>query len=125
MASITPTISNTIGQSDRSVVLVTWVLTSANPDGLPIELPEFSQFTWQYEATWGAATLTLQGSNSGAGYFPLTKVNTAGTAATATADGGTATNEISRYVRPNLTTPGAGATVTVTLVATRATPVRT
>ena len=123
--TVTPTFLNTLGQSDRSAILATWVLTTANPDGAPVELPEYSTFTWQYEATWGGATLTLQGSNSGAGYFPLTKVNTAGTAATATADGGTATNEISRYVRPNLTTPGAGATVTVTLVATRATPVRT
>lgn len=123
--TITPTFLNTLGRSDGSAVLATWVLTSADPVGHSVELPEFSNFTWQYEATWGGATLTLQGSNSGAGYFPLTKVNTAGTAATATADGGTATNEVCRFVRPNLTVVGAGATVTVSLVANRATPVRT
>jgi len=125
MASVKPTMNNTVGRSDGSVVVASWVLTSTNVDGLPIELPEFTNFTWQYEGTWGAATLTLQGSNSGNSYFSLTKVNTSGTAATATADGGVSTNEASRFVRPNLTTPGSGASVTVTLVANRATPLRT
>lgn len=123
--TITPTFLNTLGRADGSAVLATWVLTTVDPIGHPVEFPEFSNFTWQYEATWGGATLAMQGSNSGNAYFTLTKVNSAGAAATATADGGVATNEISRYMRPNLTAVGAGATVTVTLVANRATPVRT
>lgn len=109
---------------DGSVVLYTWNLTSANADGAPIQAPEWADRTWQAQGTWGGATLTLQGSNDGSNWFTLS--NAAGAAAvTLTASAGVATIELPLYVRPNLTTPGTGATVAVTLLARRSNPMRT
>jgi hypothetical protein len=124
MATVTPTFSNDVGAADRSTVLVTWALTTANADGSPLEYTEFADKTWTAFGTWGGATLTLQGSNDGTNWFSLTNA-AGGTAATFTADGGKAVIETPRYVRPNLTTVGVGATVSVVLCARRHTPVRT
>jgi hypothetical protein len=124
MSSVTPTFNNTVEMEDRSVLLPTWALATANPDGLPLNKPSYTQMTWTAQGTWGGATLTLQGSNDGTNWFPLTKFASS-TAATFTADGIVTTNEAPLYVRPNLTVAGAGATINVVLVAIRATPVRT
>lgn len=123
MASVKPTFSRDVAGRDGSVVLLTWALTTANPDGLPVDKVEWADRTWQAQGTWGGATLTFQGSNDGANWFSLT--NAAGGAAAAlTANGGLASIELPLYVRPNLTVVGAGATITVTLCARRATGMR-
>jgi hypothetical protein len=123
MATVTPTFSRDVGTRDASIVLLTWVLLTANTDGSPFEMPEWADRTWQAQGTWGGATLTFQGSNDGANWFTLSNA-AGGTAATLTANGGLATIELPRYVRPNLTVAGTGATVNVTLCARRATPMR-
>ena len=132
MTTVNPVYNNTLEEEDRSVKNMVWSLTSANSDGYPAELPSFGIMTWQYYGAWGTATLQLEGSNdaiaksnpAAATWFPLTRIYP-GTAATATANGGVSTNENPRFVRPNLSIPGAGATLTVSLVAIRGTPVRT
>lgn len=124
MPSITPSYNNAIDAQDRSVLNPTWILTTANADGLPMSAPSFLDMTWQATGTFGGATASLEGSNDGANWFPLTKLFTT-TAATFTAAGGCATNENPLFVRPNLSAVGAGATITVSLVAIRPTPVRT
>lgn len=118
------TITRDIAGRDNSVVLCTWPLLTANPDGTPFEMPEYADRTWQATGTFGGATLAFQGSNDGTNWFPLSNA-AGGSAATLTAAGGVATIELPRYVRPNLTTAGTGATITVTLLARRATPMRT
>jgi hypothetical protein len=124
MATVTPTINNTIGEQDRSGQLWTWALTTANPDGAVLEYSEWADCCWQAVGTWGGATLKLQGSNDGTNWFTLS--NAAGAAAASfTADGAATTIETPRYIRPNLTTVGVGATVTVTLYRRRHTPMRT
>lgn len=123
MATVTPTLNHQVSEADRSVFLASWSLTTANADGAPIERVEWADRTWQAVGTWGGATLAFQGSNDGTNWFPLTNA-AGGSAATLSANGGLATVELPRFVRPNLTTPGAGATITVTLCARRATPMR-
>lgn len=124
MATVNPTFSQPNDCNDDSVKIISWALTTANPDGAPLELGAWADRTWQAAGTWGGATLTFQGSNDGTNWFTLSNA-AGGTAATLSANGGLATIELPRYVRPNLTTPGTGATVTATLCARRANPMRT
>lgn len=121
---ITPTVSRDVGERDGSTALWTWILVTATPDGSPLEWSEWADRTWQATGTFGGATVTIEGSNDGATWFPLT--NAAGAAAaTFAAAGGKAVIETPRYVRPNLTVVGAGASITVTLFGRRNTPLRT
>lgn len=122
MATVTPTLSK-VGDQDDSAVLLSWALTSTNTDGAPLEWTQWADRCFTAFGTWGAATLTIQGSNDGTNWFALS--NAAGaTAATFTADGGKSIIELPRYVRPNLTTPGSGAAVTVQMLGRRAQPLR-
>lgn len=123
MATVTPT-SASVSAGDGSAVLYSWSLTTANADGAPISGVEWADRTWQAAGTWGAATLTLQGSNDGTNWFTLTNA-AGGTAVTMTANAGAATIELPLWVRPNLTTPGTAAAVAVTMLMRRATPMRT
>jgi hypothetical protein len=113
-----------IGSGDGSLLLFSWALTTANPDGAPVSSSEWADRTWQATGAFGAATLSLQGSNDGATWFNLSNA-AGGTAVALTASGGVATIELPVYVRPNLTVAGVGATVTVTCLMRRATPMRT
>lgn len=132
MATVTPTVTRDVGERDGTAVQWTWTLTSANPDGAPLEWTEWADRTFTATGTWGAATLSIQGTNDtpaniaagSATWFTLS--NAAGaTAATATADKIMAIIETPRYIRPNLTVVGAGATITVALLGRRHSPVRT
>jgi len=109
---------------DGSVVSFSWPLTTANPDGMRAEWIAFSDQTWTAYGTWGGATLTIEGSADGTTWMPLSNA-AGGTAATATANKIMTAIELPRYVRPNLTTPGSGASITVVLTARKATPMRT
>lgn len=128
MATVNPTTntqSELPGSQDGSVMRVTWALTSSNPDGAPIPFAEYSDRTVVVSGTWGGATLELQGSNE---LTPTTFVqlnSAAGSAATATTNKAIQVLEVPLYFRPNLTVVGAGASITVTLIARRATPMRT
>jgi len=123
MATVTPTLTKTSDQDD-STILASWNLTTANTDGSPFEFPQWGNRCWTVGGgTWGGATLTFQGSNDGVNWFGLSNA-AGGAAATLAADGGKATIETPRYVRPNLTTPGAGAVITVQLLAVRQQPLR-
>lgn len=122
MATVTPTIV-TIGDGRENVLQVTWVLTTANDTGIAVgpELVQHTDMTWHATGTWGGATAAVQGSNTNTDGLFASMKNAAGAAAiTWTADGSPAT-QIERpfYVRPKLTTGGAGASVTVVLCARR------
>lgn len=111
-------------RGDGSMEMYRWTITTANFDGAPVSQPEWADRTWQANGTWGGATLIFQGSNDNVNWFTLT--NAAGGLATSlTANGGMSTIELPLFVRPFLSVVGAGATVTVTLLMRRATPMRT
>lgn len=111
-------------KEDGSIEVWTWTLTSADPTGTPVPWPEYADRTVTMSGTWGTATGALQFSNDNSTYFSCS--NAAGAAAVSgrVADFGAAIIENGLYFRPNLTTPGAGATLTVTLTMRRASPLR-
>jgi hypothetical protein len=122
MATVTPTLSKP-GERDDSAILMTWALTTANTDGAPLEWIQWADRCFTAVGTWGGATLTIEGSNDGVNWLPLSNA-AGGAAATFSANGAKSIIELPNFVRPNLTTPGAGATVTVQLLARRAQPLR-
>lgn len=116
--------STLTGDLDGSTRLFTWTLTTADPAGDAVEWPQWVDRTFQSVGTWGGATLTFQGSNNGTDWFTMKKAD-GGAVATHSANDGTTVIDSPRYARPNLTTPGTGATVVVTMHARRANPMRT
>lgn len=124
MSSVTPTSNRDIGSGDGSVVLFNWALTTANTDGLPFEFTEYADVCFSATGTWGGATMAVEGSNDGATWVGLNNA-AGGAAATATANKIMTIIERPRYIRPNLTTAGTGAAVTVIATLRRANPLRT
>lgn len=124
MTTVNPTAidQDSLGGDDY-IVGRRWALTTANPDGAPVTKPLHSDRTFVATGTWGGATLTIEGSADGATYVALKDVN--GSAATLSANGAIHIQNVPRYMRPNLTTVGAGATVAVDMLARRATDLRT
>jgi hypothetical protein len=110
------TTSNVDGSFDGK--LFTYTLTTADPAGDAFEYLQHVDLCFQAVGTWGGATLTAQGSNNGTDWFSLTNAS-GGAAITFTADGGKQSIERPRFIRPNLTVVGAGATVVVTVMARR------
>ena len=126
MATVNGTPSRDVGTGDGSIMQFTWALTSANADGAGFEFSEHADVTWTVTGTWGGATLKVQGSADNTTYVTTGLSNAAGGAeATASADKVFTVIERPRYMRPILTTVGAGATLTVTAIARRANPLRT
>jgi hypothetical protein len=123
MATVTPTSTEEVGNGDGSLIFYSWALTSTNTDGAPIKSAEWADRTWQAQGTWGGATLAFEGSNDGSTWFSMSNA-ASGSAIALTANGGATTIEVPLYVRPNLTTAGAGATITVTLLMRREQPLR-
>lgn len=122
MAIVTPTQQN-VGDGYSGGILYTWVLTSTDTTGKAVG-PEISQHTdrcWQATGTWGGATAAVQGSNTDTDALYAAISNASGGAAITWSADGACKNQIESalYVRPKLTTAGAGASVTVTLFARR------
>lgn len=109
------TTQNVDGSFDAK--LFTWALTTADPTGVAFEYIQHTDVCFQAVATWGGATLTIQGSNDGTNWFSVR--DPGGTAITFTADGGKQVLERPRFIRPNLTAVGVGAIVAVTAMARR------
>lgn len=101
---------------DRSVMLFTWTLTTADHTGDPVAWADWADRSVQMTGTWGGATAVLEGANV-ATYLSITDPQ--GNAISKTADALEACTEVTRYVRPRLSVVGAGATVVVTLLARR------
>ena len=123
---ITPTPTNSLGTEDRSIVRWTWILTTAVPDGLPIDLPEWGDRTWTVGAVgdvFGAATVTVEGGADGVSFYPLNDA-AGGAALTFTTGGCKTVIQNPYFMRPNLTVPGVGASITVSVLVRRANPLR-
>lgn len=116
MATVNPTVTDLVGNGQ--VIKVVWPLTTDNSDGAPLhpKYMEYSDRTIYFIGTWGGATAALQGGD-GHVWLPLTDPQ--GNAISKTTDAIEVVTEIPEWCRPNLTTPGAGATVTVTMILRR------
>ncbi len=103
--------------SEPEVYRVTWTLTSADPTGDAVSLPQARDRCWQSTGTWGGATMAAQGSNTNtdALFGAVTNAN-GGLAITETANSVCKNSlESCEFVRAKLTAVGAGATVVVVL----------
>lgn len=125
MATVGYTSQEDVGSNDGSVLTFSWTpLTSTNTDGAPIRSTQWADRYFTATGTWGGATLSIEGSNDGTNWFTLSNA-AGGTAATFTANGGKSIIEIPQFIRPNLSTAGTGASITVLLTARRVNPMRT
>ena len=125
MATVTPTTPESTS-GDGSVKVYSWVLTSANADGAPLRFPEWSDVTWVVRGTWGSASgFKIQGSDDGTNFVTTGLTNAAGgLEVSLAADKVFTTIERPLFMRPILTTAGAGATVTVVATARRTSSLR-
>lgn len=128
---IIPTFNNSVGDMDRSILLVTWVLLTATPDGLGVEIPEWGDrmFTFGEVAgdTLGGAVGNVEGSNDGITWYSCRNAAGGGllTLAFTALSTGAAVVENPRFMRPILSTVGVAASVTVRLCARRQNTMRT
>ena len=124
------TVSRDIRESDndKAFIKCTLILTTADPTGALIAIPDFNDksFTIGNAAgdAFGGATCSLQGSNVLADTLVTLNKAAGGTAATAAVAAVISTIENTLFVAPVLTAVGAGATITVTLLARRANVLR-
>lgn len=122
MATVTPTVVDI--SRDGSVFLISWALTTADNDGAPVDGIEWADRSVIFQSiAWGGATAAVEGSNDKSVYIPL--ADPQGTAISKSANAIEAVLELTRYLRPRLTTVGTAAAITVSMIARRANPMRT
>lgn len=89
----------TVNQTrDQRAVIVSWTLTDSENGNAP-ELPFYSDRSVQVEGDFDTATITIEGSNDGTNYHPLTDPQ--GNALAFTSAGIEAISELTRYIRPS------------------------
>lgn len=119
MATASTAPNNTPPLGDAATLEASWALTTADPTGQGVCVAGYRSLCWHgTTSAAGGATMAFEGSNDGSNWFALTKVG-GSTAATLTAAGGAQTNELPKFVRPNLTTVGAAAVWTARLLASK------
>lgn len=114
MAIVAPVYTKLGKSDDDKLVLVTWDLTTADTTGEAVAWAEWADRSIAFTGTWGGATAALEGSNDGSTWIAL--ADPQGTAISKTANAIEAVLELTRFVRAKLTTAGAGATVSATLL---------
>ena len=111
MAVIAPT---TDRNTAAGVTIVTWTPLANNDTGTPVTLSYASDLTFQVSGTFNGGTATLQGSNDGTNWHPLTQRGGTGNMAY-TAAANHAANEMPVFVRPSIAGGGASTSLTVIL----------
>lgn len=113
-----PTIAASINRTGASLGVrsVVWTPLAAGDDGGWVEMPELSDRSIHVRGTFGGTTVTIQGSNETTPTNPITLTSPNGSPLTFSADGLRQITEITRWIRP-LSTGGAGAAVTVEMIA--------
>lgn len=108
--AITPTVSNI--SKDESAYLVTWeALTNVETSGTAVQGYGYADRSIQVVGTFNGATVTIQGSNDGTNWVSMTDV--LGNAISMTTAGLKQIVEITRYIRPSVTSAGASTDVDV------------
>lgn len=127
MPTVAPTFTppSAFSTGDGSVVQFNWALNTANSDGAGIEMVEWADVCFSFtSSSWGGAVAAVEGSNDGTNWLPLSNAAGGTAASTSAANKLFTIIERPRYIRPNLTTPGAGAVVTAIATLRRAQPLR-
>jgi hypothetical protein len=111
-------------EDDKAFIQVVWNLTTADPAGDAVAIPEFNDKVWTIGNAagdaFGVATCSLQGRNGASDTLVTLNKAAGGTAATAVAAGVISTIENTLFVAPVLTAVGSNAIIRVTLLARRA-----
>lgn len=128
MAAVSIERQPTDAGGDGSLIKCTWILTTADPQGVFVAFPEYADKTltigMESGDAFGAATCVIQGKNTVAATAATLNKAATGTAASFTAAGVVSVIENTVFIAPLLSVVGAGATVTVVLLARRANPLR-
>lgn len=120
MATIKPTITDI--SVDGSVVQIQWAhLTNTDTVGAAVPMVEYADRSVQIAGTFGGSTTVIEGTNDETNYATLN--NAQGTALSATAAILKQIVEVPKWLRPSLS-GGAGADITVTIIARRANSLR-
>jgi hypothetical protein len=120
MATITPTISNS-GKFGDNTIIYSWAsMTNATSDvGAALELPGWADRSVQITGTFGASgTCVIEGSNDGTNYVTLNNLQGSALSLGSATIKGIA--EITRYVRPRITNGDGTTSLTVTIMARKA-----
>ena len=107
-------VSTTDINGNGSIVMAVWNLTSADATGDALRWADWADRSVTFAGTWGGATAALESSNGGSTWVPLDDPQA--TATSKTANGIEAVLELTRFVRPKLTTVGAGAVLAATIL---------
>ncbi len=110
----TPAATKTNVSGDYSVIKIVWALTTADHTGAIVRCPEHYYKSLHTSGTLGTSTTTLEGSNDGTTFYPLS--NKAGTAVSLDALGAVDCDATCEFIRPRLTAVGSGAAVTCTVL---------
>lgn len=102
----------------RQLVVVTWSGLLSTDVGDAYEVPGWADRSVQIEATFGDGTITMQGSNDGVTFYPLTDPQ--GNAIAKTANSIEQIEEMTRYIRPSFS--GTTGTAGVVTLCARRTP---
>jgi hypothetical protein len=98
--------------------LITWPGLTNGDTGRPLELPEYGDRTVSFEGTFGVdGSVTLEGSDDGRSYHPLTDPR--GHAITKTAAATEGVTETPRYTRPHVTAGDRSTVIHCRIVARR------
>jgi hypothetical protein len=98
--------------------LMTWTGLDLDDSGVPIEIVDYPDRTVTFTGTFGAAgSVTMQGSNDGVNYFPMTDLQA--NAVTKTAAGMEMLVEAPRYIRPIVTAGDGTTSLTVQVLCRR------
>lgn len=96
----------------RQCVLAQWSGLLSGDEGAPVEIPGWADRSVQIQATFGDGTVTLQGSNDGTNYHPLTDPQ--GNNIAKTANALEQVTELPRFIKPTFSgTTGTAGVVTV------------
>jgi len=130
MAVVNPTSGHPtsvgVGTEDGSVLKCVWLLTTADFVGQAVKIPEWSDQTWHMTGTFGAATVVVETAPVDTdAQFSVCKNAAGGAAIGVTVQGVVTPIENSQFMRPKLSVVGAGASITVTLIARRGNSMRT
>jgi hypothetical protein len=105
---------------DEAAMQVTWSAMKAGDTARPLAYSQWADRSVQAEGTFGAATVTLQGSNSGNTYVALS--DPLGNTLSLTSAGIKQVMEVTGYVKPVLTGGDGTTSITITAVVRRTQP---
>lgn len=103
----------------RETALAVWAALANGESGAAVELPQYADRSVQIQGTFGAAgSVTIEGSNDGTNYHPLTDPQ--GNDLTKTAADLEHIAEMTRYIRPRCTAGDGTTSLAITIMARRA-----